>query len=137
MQRINGPEGVRGWLLVLSFVLVVWQPVTLAAEAAAWLNVLPLRGLPLAAVLVARIAVAALGIAAGIALLGRRPPAVMLAKGAVLVACAMDVFVETSPLVPHNRFPGTTPYLIGGSIAFYGVWLGYLMRSKRVRNTFG
>jgi hypothetical protein len=132
-SRING---VRGWLLWLCGVLVVYQPVTMAIEASTALVALPVRGVPLGLVLVARLAVTALGIAAGLSILGRRPSAVALAKSALVLAAAMDLFVYSTPYMPSNRYPGTTPWYAGASLLFYGAWLAYLYRSKRVRATF-
>lgn len=129
-------SGVGGWLLLLCRVLIVWQPLTLAVTAPGALDSLPLRGRGLAFVLIARVFVSALGIAAGLSLQNRRASAVGLAKIALIVSAAMDVIVYTTPYYPNNRPPGDTPFYIAASIAFYGVWLVYLGRSRRVRNTF-
>ena len=133
----SGSSGVGGWLLLLCRVLIVWQPLTLAVTAPAALSSLALRGRGLAVILVARILVSALGIAAGLALQNLRAGAVGLATIALIVSAAMDVVVYTTPYYPNNRPPGDTPFYIAGSIAFYGLWLVYLWRSRRVRNTFG
>jgi hypothetical protein len=134
MKRING---IRGWLLGLCFLLIVYQPFTLALDASAALDALPVRGLPLGLVLGARLIVASVGVAAGLALLGRRPAAVALAKGSLVLSAAMELFVYATPYSPSNRTPGTTPYFAAASLIFYGGWLAYLIRSKRVRATFG
>jgi len=49
----------------------------------------------------------------------------------------MDLFVYATPYAPSNRTPGTTPYFAAASLIFYGGWLAYLIRSRRVRATFG
>ena len=67
MERING---IRGWLLGLCFLLIVYQPFSLALDASSALDALPIRGLTLGLVLGARLIVAAVGVAAGLALLG-------------------------------------------------------------------
>jgi len=134
MERING---IRGWLLGLCFLLIVYQPISLALDASSALDALPIRGLTLGLVLCARLIVAAVGVAAGLALLGRRPAAVAFAKGSLVLSAAMDLFVYATPYAPSNRTPGTTPYFAAASLIFYGGWLAYLIRSRRVRATFG
>ncbi|MBI3492238.1 MAG: DUF2569 family protein [Acidobacteria bacterium] len=129
-------SGVRGWLLLLCRLLLVWQPLSLAVTASSALESLPLRGRPLAIILVVRVLVAALGIAAGLALQNRRAGAVGLAKIALIASAATDVFVYTTPYYPNNRPPGDTPFYIAASVAFCTVWLVYLVRSKRVQQTF-
>jgi hypothetical protein len=129
--------GVRGWLLVLCLLLVVWQPVGLALVASHLVDAIAVRGVSLALVLLLRLVVTAFGIAAGIALFATRPSAVALAKASLLASAAVDLFVYLTPFFPNNRFPGDTPYYIAGSLAYCGIWLMYLSRSQRVRNTFG
>ena len=48
----------------------------------------------------------------------------------------MDLFVYTTPFLPNNRLPGTTPLFALASLTYYAIWIAYLTRSKRVRNTF-
>ena len=134
---MKGINGIRGWLLGLCFLLIVYQPFTLALDASAALDALPVRGLALGLVLGARLIVASVGVAAGLALLGRRPAAVALAKGSLVLSAAMELFVYATPYSPSNRTPGTHPYFAAASLIFYGGWLAYLIRSKRVRATFG
>jgi len=129
-------SGVGGWLLLLAALLIVWQPLSLGLVASSALEALPLRGLPLALVLLLRVVVTAVGIAAGLALAGRRPGAVELAKVSLALSAATDVFVYTTPYFPNNRFPGETPYYVAASLIYYGAWMAYLYRSKRVSTTF-
>ena len=129
-------SGVGGWLLLLAALLIVWQPLSLGLVASSALEALPLRGLPLALVLLLRVVVTAVGIAAGLALAGRRPGAVELAKVSLALSAATDVFVYTTPYFPNNRFPGETPYYVAASLIYYGAWLAYLVRSTRVSTTF-
>jgi len=133
MERI----ALGGWLLVLCVLFVVWQPLTLGLSASSVIDALPVRGLPLAIVLVVRVLAAALGIAAGLALIGRRPGAVALAKVSLVVSGATDLFVYLTPYFPSNRAPGDTMIVVAASLAYYAVWLAYLYRSKRIRRTFG
>ncbi|MBZ5557503.1 MAG: DUF2569 family protein [Acidobacteriia bacterium] len=129
-------SGIGGWLLFLCRLLIVWQPLNLAVTAPTVLDSLALRGRPLAVLLVARVLVAALGIAAGLALQNRRDGAVRLAQGALIASAAIDLVIYTTPYYPNNRPPGDTPFYVAASLAFHGVWLVYLVRSRRVRNTF-
>ena len=123
-------------LAVLCLLLVVWQPLSLALTASTVLAALPVRGLPLVAVLVVRILAAGLGIAAGLALMGRRPGAVALAKVSLIVSAATDLFVYLTPYFPSNRAPGDTAIIVAASLAYYATWLIYLFRSKRIRRRF-
>ena len=100
------------------------------------LGSLTVRGLPLALILTLRLVVVAFGIAAGLALLGRRAAAVTMAKASMMASAATDVLVYTTPYFPNNRPPGDTTIVLAVSLAYYVIWLLYLMRSKRVRNTF-
>ena len=59
-----------------------------------------------------------------------------LAKVSLAASAATDVFVYTTPFFPNNRPPGDTVIFVGASLAYHGVWLIYLFRSKRVRETF-
>ena len=136
VNEVVQPDDVGGWLLLLCLLLLVGQPVSLAVSAARSLGALPTRGLPLALVVVGQLLVAGVGVAAGLALLGRRRGAVSLAKWSLLLSAAMDQFVYATPFLPNNRLPGTTPLYAAASFAYYAVWLEYLLRSKRVRRTF-
>jgi hypothetical protein len=123
-------------LAVLCLLLVVWQPLSLALTASTVLAALPVRGLPLVIVLGVRILAAGLGIAAGLALMGRRPGAVALAKVSLIVSAATDLFVYLTPYFPSNRAPGDTAIIVAASLAYYATWLIYLFRSKRIRRRF-
>ncbi len=132
----GAPRRIKGWLLLFCLLLLVWQPVSLGLVASSVLDALALRGLPLALVLVMRILVAAFGIAAGLALLGRRAGAVTMAKVSLAVSATTDVFVYTTPFFPNNRAPGDTALVVAASVVYYGAWMMYLVRSKRVKETF-
>ncbi len=129
-------SGVGGWLLVLCGVLLLWQPLSFGLVASSSLDALVVRGVPLAVVLVLRLLVTAFGIAAGLALVGRRPSAVAMAKTALVATAAMDLFVYTTPYAPNNRTPGETPIYIAISLGWSAGWFLYLVRSRRVKNTF-
>ena len=142
MERVNdgqqhdGPEGVRGWLLLLSLLLLFEEPANVALTAPAAITALPIRGIPLALILLLRLGVAALGISAGLALSGRHHGAVMMAKASLALSGATAVFVYTTPYFPNNRMPGDTPLYIAATLAYHGGWLAYLTVSRRVRNTY-
>src|SRR5712691_11055748 len=92
-QGRPSPAGVGGWLLLLCRLLIVFHPLSLAVTASGALNALSVRGAPVAAILILRLLVAALGVAAGLAVQGRRPGAVGLTKLALVMSAATDVFV--------------------------------------------
>jgi hypothetical protein len=127
---------VGGWLLVLCVLLLVGHPLNFAIVAAGALEALPLRGAPLALLIAARLLVTAFGIAAGIALLARRPAAVKLAIVALTLSAAADLFVYTTSYMPSNRLPGDTIWYVTLSLLYHGAWLLYLVRSARVRDTY-
>ena len=127
---------IRGWLLLLSRLLIVWQPLNLAVAGAGAFNAIAVRGPAVGIILIVRMIVTALGVAAGIALSNRRPGAVLLAKAAVASSGATDLFVYTTPYFPSNRLPGDTIYYVAASLAFHGAWLIYLYRSRQVRELF-
>jgi hypothetical protein len=81
--------------------------------------------------------VTAVTIAAGLALTNKAPAAVTLAKVALVLSAACDVIILTTPFYPNNRPPGDTPLYLAASILYHGVWLVYLARSARVRETYG
>jgi hypothetical protein len=127
---------VRGWLLVLCVLLLVWQPINLSVAIAGRLDSLSLRGPGFAVILAARFLSAALGIAAGLSLMQRRPGAVSLARASLIFSAAIDVLVYATPWYPNNRPPGDAPMIVIGTLTYYALWLTYLSRSKRVASTF-
>ena len=133
----RAPAGIKGWLLLLCLLLILWQPISLALVASSAVSALSVRGWPLGLVLLARIIVASFSVAAGIALLGQRSAAIGMTKLSLALSAATDVFVYSTPYFPSNRMPGDTPFYIAGSLIYYSAWAIYLFRSKRVRNTFG
>jgi hypothetical protein len=129
-------DAVRGWLLLLCRLLVVFHPLSLAVTASGALSALSVRGTAVALILILRLIVIGFGMAAGRALQTRQPGAVTLAKAALLASAATDVFVYTTPYFPSNRPPGDTPLYVAATLAYHGAWLAYLARSKRVRATY-
>jgi hypothetical protein len=98
-------------LLLLCVLLIVWSPVQLGLVVSNTLAALPVRGATLGLLLVARVVVAAFGIAAGLALLTRRAPALMLARTSLVATAAADLFAYLTPyLVTAPRaMNGSTP----------------------------
>jgi hypothetical protein len=133
MDQAGAPARASGWLLVLCRLLIVGHPLTLAVTAPNALNAVALRGAAVAVVLVVRLLVVAFGVAAGRALQNIRPGGVGLAKTALLLSAATDVFVYTTPYYPNNRLPGDTTLYVAASLVYHGAWLAYLYRSRRVR----
>jgi hypothetical protein len=115
---------------------MVWQPMTVGLTASRALDAIAIGGLPVALVLILRLLAAGLGIAAGLALLNRRPGAVNLARVVLIASAATDVFVYMTPYFPSNRAPGETPIVVTVSLLYYAVWIAYLSRSRRVQRTF-
>jgi hypothetical protein len=127
---------VRGWLLVLCALLLVWQPLSLGLTMAGQVDKVSLRGPGLAVILLARLLAAGLGIAAGLSLLQVKPGAVTIAKASLAYSALVDVIVYATPYSPSNRPPGDATIILAASLAYYGVWFAYLTRSKRVRTTY-
>jgi hypothetical protein len=127
---------IRGWLLLLCGLLLVWQPVNLAMTMSGLVDELPIRGAGLGVILLARLLAAGLGIAAGIALFQLKPDAVTIAKASLLFSALVDIVVYATPYSPNNRPPGDATIVLGVSLAYYGVWFLYLARSKRVSATY-
>lgn len=122
-----------GWLLLLSALLIVWQPLNVALAAASSLAALTFHGWAAAAALLLRLVVAALGLGAGLALINRRPGAVGLAKVALISSALTDLFIYTAPFVPSSRAPGDTAIVVTFSLLYHAAWLAYLFGSRRVR----
>jgi hypothetical protein len=129
-------SGVAGWLLGLCGVLLIWQPISFGLVASSWLDALVVRGVPLALLLALQFVVTAFGIAAGLALAARRPAAVAMAKLSLTGSAAVALFVYATPYAPNNRTPGETPIYEAATVLWYGAWLAYLYRSRRVREIF-
>jgi hypothetical protein len=123
----------RGWIALLCVVLLVWQPVSFAVEAAAALPTLGMRGLAGTLELGAHGLAAALSVAAGWALWQASPAGPMLARVAVIAAAAGGVQSLYWSVLPSNVFPSDRLPLASLIVAHAAVWLLYLKRSKRVR----
>jgi hypothetical protein len=120
----------RGWLLLLALLLAVGEPLALAQEVARLLPSLGMRGPAVILLVVARVVITGLAVAAGLAILGRRPHAVGMAKLALVLLAAVSLFSVLTPILPTNRLPGTTGPVTLVIAAYYGAWLVYLYRSR-------
>jgi hypothetical protein len=129
-------RGIGGWLLVLCGLLLIWQPISAGLVASSVLSSLTIRDLPTALILALRILVTGFGVGAGLALLGRRPAGVLLAKVSLVASAATDLIVYLTPYFPSHRAPGETPLYVLASLTYCAAWMVYLIRSKRVRATF-
>ena len=116
--------------------LLVWQPLSLALTMAGLVDKLSIRGAGLGIILLVRLLAAGLGIAAGLALFQLKPSAVTLAKASLFFSAFVDIVVYATPYSPNNRPPGDALIVLIVSLAYYGVWFAYLIRSKRVRETY-
>ncbi len=121
---------------MLCGLLLVWQPISTGLVASRMLGLLPVRGLPVALVVILRLLATGFGVAAGLALLGRRPGAVAMTRISLAASAATDLIVYLTPYFPSNRAPGETPVYVLVSLTYHILWLAYLFRSKRVAATF-
>ena len=131
------PAGISGWVRVLALLLTVWEPVSFAAAAVGSFNAIAVRGVPVVLVLASRLAATATCVAAGRALLDRRPAGPTLARIALAVTLAVKVFAAVTPYFPNNRLPGETTTYVAGTFVYYLACLAYLRASKRVAELFG
>src|SRR5262249_10494339 len=122
-----------GWLVVLSLVLYVWQPVTFAMELLMSMGTLGMRGAPGVIELLAHAGSAGLSIAASRALSNRTPAGPPLAAIALVVAAVLGVQSLYWSSLPHNTMPSDKLPLAVLTVAHSTAWLIYLRRSKRVR----
>jgi hypothetical protein len=134
MAETRRPVG--GWLLLLCRLLLVYQPLSLALSASAALNSLPTRGPKVLVAIAIRVVVTGVNVAAGLALTNLAPTAVTLARVALALSAACDVFILTTPFYPNNRPPGDTPFYVAATLLYHGLWIAYLSRSARVRDTY-
>lgn len=144
----NGAElvGMGGWLLFLAVVLVGIRPVMTALgllrTVQAWDRVVGIGLQPwMATLATVDVATALVGIAAGVALLRLHPRAIDLCR-AVIIATAIAPFgaVLLAPLWMDGALAreAMSSFIAPAlrSVLFAVLWLAYLQRSKRVRNTF-
>ena len=124
-------------ILLLIVILTVWNPVSLAVQAASALSDINSRSVLSITFLAARFLGTGVGLAAGTALWMKRPGAVQLAKVS-LVVLAIEAAVRLSTRVDLGSAPpGTRLPLAIFIVAHNAGWYLYLHLSRRVRAIYG
>jgi hypothetical protein len=124
-------------VLVLVFILTIWNPASLALHAASAVsNVSARPGVTLAFVCV-RIVITGTGVAAGIALWLRRPGAILLAKFALVLLILQTLVRFSAGIDLSGAPPGTRLPLATAIVAHNAGWYLYLHFSGRVRAAYG
>ena len=123
----------RGWVLVLSVFLFVWEPMRIAADLEGSIRTIGMRGPWGAAELLAHAAVAALCVASAWALWMGNPAGPRLAIYAVVFSAAVSVQSLYWSALPHQTVPGERAPFAILAVANAAAWLTYLTRSRRVR----
>jgi hypothetical protein len=129
--------GLGGWILLLIFILTIWNPATLALNAASAVWNIGTRATVSLAFLAARLIITSIGVAAGIALWLRRPGAVSLAKIALVLFVVEAIARLWSRADLGNAPPGTRLPLALFIILHNAAWYAYLQISGRVRAAYG
>jgi hypothetical protein len=127
------PAALHGWLLVLSRVLMIWEPLEFAVAASGAYNAVSVRGLPVLLVLGARLVGTAFSVAASRGLSNRHPGSPTLAVAALAVTGATRILAFVTPWFPSNRLPGQTPFYVALTLLFYGSGIVYLLMSRQAR----
>ena len=124
-------------VLLLIFVLTVWNPASLALHASSIVWSIDTRSTLSLAFLLARLVITSIGIAAGIALWLRRPGAPSLAKTALVLFALEAVLRLSSRTDIRSAPPGTRLPLALFIIVHNAGWYLYLQLSDRVRAVYG
>jgi hypothetical protein len=126
-----------GWLFLLCLILTVWNPATLALRLAASVSNLASQSTWSLLFVAARLVITSIGVAAGLALLMRRPWAVQLTKLALMLF-GIETVVRLSTRVDLSEAPpGTRLPLAIVLIVHNAAWYLYLQKSRRVRALYG
>lgn len=137
LEPPDGSARATGPVWLLGMLLTLWEPVGFALVAAGAFNAISVRGAPVALILLARLGTTALAFAAGRALLDIRPGAPALTRAALVALAIVQLVAALTPWFPTNRQPGDTPLYVGWTLLYYGGWLLYTIRSRRVAALFG
>jgi NADH:ubiquinone oxidoreductase subunit K len=121
------------WILLLIFILTIWNPASLALHAASSVWNLSSRSTLSLIFLVVRLALTSVGVAAGMALWLRRPGAVWLAKLSLMLFAVEAVVRLSSRVDLGSAPPGTRLPLAVFIVLHNGAWYLYLQISGRVR----
>ena len=122
------------WLLILCAYLLVWQPMSFAAEVTATLQTLGMRGPVAVLELLAHAAVVAFAVAAGWGLRIGNPSAPGMAEIALVFCAAASVQSLYWTRLPHDVIPGDRLPLAVLAMAHATGWIMYLRKSRRVRS---
>jgi hypothetical protein len=125
-----------GWLLLLSRILIIYEPLVLALSLSTVLPMIVVRGWLVLAAVIARVVVAGLSVAAGLAIRDARPHGLTLARIALLASGAMGLILLNTRILPSNRMPSDDLLYSAALVAHHGAWLAYLQRSRQVRGLF-
>jgi hypothetical protein len=124
-------------ILLLIFILTIWNPANLALQAASTLSSIGSRSTVSIVILVTRFLITSVGLAAGIALSLRRPGAIWLAKLA-LALFAIEAVARLSTRVDLGSAPpGTRLPLAIFVVAHNAAWFAYIGLSRRVSAVYG
>jgi hypothetical protein len=127
------PSGI----LLLIFVLTIWNPAALALSAASALASIGSRPTASLVFLGLRLVLTSVGVASGIALWLHRPGAVSFAKAA-LALFGIEAVVRLSSRVDLGSAPPGTRLPLALLIVLHNAaWYLYLQTSRRVRACYG
>lgn len=130
-------NGVGGWLVILIFMLTIWNPASLALRASSIVWTVEPRSTLSLVLLAIRFAITSVGVAAGIALWRRRPGAVWLAKVALMIF-GIEAVARLSTRVDLSSAPRGTRLPLALFVVVHNAgWYLYLQLSRRVRATYG
>ncbi len=140
----SSPRGIRGWLLVLCFILTILSPlIILYSIVVGWQAASPLfEKVPGLAGLIAldsvlNIAIAAWAIFVGIRLWMGKPGADKAAKGFLIALPIFRALIFLIVVFSDVRGLGFGAFIsLFQSSVFAMIWHAYLDRSKRVQATF-
>ena len=124
-------------ILLLVFILAVWNPASLAFHAASTVGSVDTRSTLSLVFLAVRLILTSVGVAAGIALWLRRPGAVLLAKLSLMFFGIEAVVRLSSRADMGNAPPGTRLPLAVFIVLHNAAWYLYLHLSSRVRAVYG
>ena len=124
-------------ILLLVFILTIWNPANLALQAASTVSDIGSRSTLSIVFLAVRLAVTSVGVAAGIALWLQRPGAVWLAKLALTLFAAEAVARLSTRVDLGSAPPGTRLPVAMFVILHNAGWYAYLRISRRVRAVYG
>ena len=120
-------------ILLLVFILTVWNPASLAVHAASVFARIDSRSTLSLIFLGVRLVITSVGVAAGIALWLRRPGAIALARLALALFGIEAAIRLSSRIDLGSAPPGTRLPLAVVIILHNAAWYLYLQRSRRVQ----